>query len=780
MKKLTQVFGCLLLPWGGGSLVVGCGEVIVGEPFSNSTQGAPGKDQGAPGNSDQAAAGSGAANRAPEIVDLGPQFASPPPGPASSPALERCRGDFSLGYNTVPLWPTDGPAGPSLLVDVNGDGLLDQVTVIPGEARSLLLQTTGEFDEPIVSQLPLGNPSALDAVDFNDDGHTDLATATVFIDGTSSVRILFGDGTGRFFEGPATETFSSSPGCAAGDVDSDGSPDLIVEDRGMIRFLIHQGDGTFVEQTSLNVPFSSPPIYHDWNGDGALDIAVSVHDSSSANAILSIFLGKGDGEFVLSQSYPLGASVAETLATGDVNGDGVDDIVVDLGDTKGFSPGVAIVAGIGDGTFEDAVIHGPSQYPFPDDDLDSRPDIWEGRTIEGNGQDVLDLNGDGVLDVFVNETLFGAYAELRTSDGAGEGQSFSPMVPFVGQFRLGNFDGDSNLDLFIGSAPDGSFGGSDPYMIAQGDGTGAFVLLGTPPGNWRGHPAWTVDLNQDGLFDWLSFTSISGVMSPAFSPNGAPAILIQLARGGDTFTEETHPLSAAGVAASAGDLDGDGAMDVVVAASEGWGSFSFLDVLFGRGDGSFEFGPTTQVWPTDARLTSLFQLADLDRDGALDAIVEVNGVDTWVFYGDGTGSFPRVALGAIGVPLALADLNRDGRLDLVTEAASEGRTFYTLSLGQNDGTLGRSRAFYEVIDYVGPNGPTAVEDFDEDGTLDFLRGRTIFRGGGDGTFSCVAYRAPGEGAVADLNDDGALDIVYGQSVGGREGVVTILGKRSGR
>lgn len=779
MKKISEVLGCLLLPWGIAGLTLGCGEVIVGEPLQDGLKGdrsSTGGDQGAPGGSEQPASpGDSTENGAQTVVDLGSQTALASTGIQASPALEHCKSDFSLGYRTTPLVPLDENSR-SRLVDVNADGLLDQVFILGGEVRASLLRTTGEYDEPIVSRAQIGSPTGLAAADLDDDGHMDLATASVFDDGTSAVRVLLGNGAGQFSDSTEFETLSLSPGCATGDVNGDGSPELIVGDRERIRFFVHQNDGTFVEQAPLSVQYNSAPVYHDWNGDGALDVVVSEVEQSSAFVL--VFMGDGAGQFMLSGRYPVGDFVSVTIGTGDVDGDGVDDLAVDLGDTKGFSPGIAILIGNGDGTFEAPVSYsGVSQYPFPDEDLDSNPDVWEGSPIQSYAQDAIDLNGDGVLDVLVDESLYGAYAELRSEDAREEREIFSPAIPAAGRFLLGNFVGDAHLDLFIGSDASGGFSGTHRNTFAQGDGTGAFVLVEEGVlGGWESDPLWTVDLNEDGLSDWIHFDFTSDGPPISIPPGGPPAVVIQIVRADGTFTENTYPLSARGFAASAGDLNGDGTLDLVVAVSDAWGSSASLDVLFGQGDGTFVSGPTTQVWPTEASLTNVFQLADVDRDGALDAIVEIDGLSTWVLHGDGEGAFPRATLGAVGVPLAFGDLNRDGLRDLVAEAHAEGRTFYTLALAQSDGTLGASQAFHQVQNYEGTHSPSVIGDFDQDGIAEFLRGRTIFKGARGGKFSCVGYRAPGEGVIGDLNGDGVLDFVHGTTVGGRNGVSTILGE----
>lgn len=120
-------------------------------------------------------------------------------------------------------------------------------------------------------------------------------------------------------------------------------------------------------------------------------------------------------------------------------------------------------------------------------------------------------------------------------------------------------------------------------------------------------------------------------------------------------------LNGSGVAA--GDVDGDGRVDLFFAG------FSGASALW-RNVGLFRFTNIT----ASAGLASLTNfdatgaaLADVDGDGSLDLVVNTVGQGTWVFINDGSGRFTRKAplnLGRGGSSLALADVDGDGALDL--------------------------------------------------------------------------------------------------------------------
>jgi len=61
----------------------------------------------------------------------------------------------------------------------------------------------------------------------------------------------------------------------------------------------------------------------DFNGDGALDLAVANHDSNNA----SVLVGNGDGSFRAAQNFGAG-SLPFSVAVGDFNGDGLPDLAL--------------------------------------------------------------------------------------------------------------------------------------------------------------------------------------------------------------------------------------------------------------------------------------------------------------------------------------------------------------------------------------------------------------------------------------------------------------------
>jgi hypothetical protein len=138
------------------------------------------------------------------------------------------------------------------------------------------------------------------------------------------------------------------------------------------------------------------------------------------------------------------------------------------------------------------------------------------------------------------------------------------------------------------------------------------------------------------------------------------------------------PIDPASAAIESGDLDGDGDVDLVtflLAYPES------LATLLNDGAGNFAPGPVvpTAPWPI---WQDLFQLTDIDDDGALDAVLGSGRFE--VFYGDGAGGLePSVEWPVLNLwGMAIGDVTGDGRVDLV--AGSDGNVVVLANLGDRN------------------------------------------------------------------------------------------------
>ena len=326
-----------------------------------------------------------------------------------------------------------------------------------------------------------------------------------------------------------------------------------------------------------------------------------------------------------------------------------------------------------------------------------------------------------------------------------------------------------NQPLVPGSAAPGSSGFA---LTVNGTGFASGAVV-----NWNGSPRVTVLNSSSSLQATIGAADVAmagtasvTVANPA--PGGGTSNVvyfpIQEKSSLVTFARFEHTLSAVGVTA-VGDFNNDGKLDVAVGTRNSRFSGT-VAVYLGNGNGTFRAPiKTKSTIPIDVILAG-----DFNGDGKLDLVVaDSRGALGTVFLGNGDGTFTeKTPWGAGRIDaMAAADFNGDGNLDLyvATQGPPENRFF--IWLGNGDGTFSQS--------WVGPHpsgGNPAIGDFNGDGILDFAAGGWVFMGNGDGTFQKgVAYNPKNGGssvATADVNGDGKLDLIT-------DGISVLLGNGDG-
>lgn len=279
------------------------------------------------------------------------------------------------------------------LGDLNDDGNIDIVTSGAngglGFAAILLGQGGGLFSSS-GSYAAEGSISyAVTLSDLNDDGVLDLITAgsdSGSSNGYTTVRLGVGNGT--FGVATSYEThdmWGIAYDVALEDLNSDGVPDLVSaghsasSSRGGATVRLGVGDGTFGEKVMYDAFFGQALglTLADLDGDDVIDM-ITVGENLGVGSA-TVFMGVGDGTFTTGESYQTEPWLSTKITTGDLNGDGILDLV-----TTGYDGGqvgyTTVRFGVGDGTFGSATSYTASS---------------------GGSYDVAlaDLNQDGVLDV---------------------------------------------------------------------------------------------------------------------------------------------------------------------------------------------------------------------------------------------------------------------------------------------------------------------------------------------------------------------------------------------
>jgi hypothetical protein len=319
--------------------------------------------------------------------------------------------------------------------------------------------------------------------------------------------------------------------------------------------------------------------------------------------------------------YPAGGVRPSSVAVGDVDGDGVNDVVV----ANNVSNTVGVLAGDGAGGFRPAVTSATDEAPA--------------------AVAIGDVNGDGRADLAVANRLAGNVSILLGTAGGGFGAArgfAAGNQPFA--VSIGDVNGDGALDVVVANRI------SDDLSLLLGDGSGVFApAISIPAGNGPESLALG-DLDADGdldaalaLFDADQMSVVLNTGSGGFAP---PAL----------YTAGNGPMSVA-----LGDLRMDDRTDIAVA------NF-FTDnssVFFGEGAGVF----TRQAGFGAGEGPRSIAIDDLDADGDNDLAIADSDADTVsVLAGDGAGGFaPRVPFPAGDSPasIAIAELDGHGLPDIV-------------------------------------------------------------------------------------------------------------------
>jgi hypothetical protein len=248
--------------------------------------------------------------------------------------------------------------------EFTGEGRLDLATV--GEGTGLLV-LVGDGRGGFTPRTVPGAADvtrALVVVDVNRDRHADVIAAGSLPDGSADLRVLLGDGAGGFVAQSPMRVGSDAGSAAAGDLNGDGSTDLVLganaSNFSSIVVLLGDGTGRF---TALESPVAwresrtSGGVFQlalaDFNRDGRLDLAAGRANGPQ----LVLALGDGRGRFrQRARGWSTSNSYADSFAVGRFNRDRVPDIAVGAWryDATGRSTWISVLQSDGAGGWREA------------------------------------------------------------------------------------------------------------------------------------------------------------------------------------------------------------------------------------------------------------------------------------------------------------------------------------------------------------------------------------------------------------------------------------------
>ena len=424
--------------------------------------------------------------------------------------------------------------------DTNGDGIPDLIAANGGTVEVLFGNGNGTFRPGPSTKTGMASGPFF-AADLNSDGKVDLVLAGNLENGPWGIGVCLGNGNGTFQSGVFYQAGSDDalgyP--IVGDFNGDGIPDVAVGGPSGIWLFTGKGGGAFNPGVlAASLPTSNGRLgAADFNADHKLDLVATMPrggpDGSGAG--FAVLLGNGNGTFQTPQMFaePLGTNGlavgpltkgghpsialssnseaylyfgngargfsgprivslpgAGDLAIGDVNGDGIPDLV---------SSGVSVAFGIGAGKFSK-----PYSYP-----IDSSGGIY--NVV------LADLRNNGLTDI-VTDAQDAVSVLLSMGKGNYDDGAWTKVTGGAACGAAADFNRDGKPDLAVNTP------------------TGVAILLGT--GNAKAPLTTgatmalantgcllTGDLNGDGIPDLL-------VTTPT-------ALVAYLGNGDGTFTQKS-------------------------------------------------------------------------------------------------------------------------------------------------------------------------------------------------------------------------------------------------
>jgi uncharacterized repeat protein (TIGR01451 family) len=631
-----------------------------------------------------------------------------------------------------------------LKADLNNDALADYISSELNQFKVYLNNGSGYTLSQTIYENVLPN-SELKSGRVNADTYLDL----VLISG-NQLKIFINDGSGNF-DDPQSVTIPGAIALSVGKFDADNLLDVAGISSGNFFILHGAGTGAFNNQNNFSGLANQKSIAAgDYNADGLDDLAI-VGDS------LQVYLNTGADDFVAGVNYQTSGL---KLVSADFNNDNLPDLAfinnklivyVNKGDAS------FVLLGIYDGS---ATIWQSGTAVFSCDyNYDG---LWDIGAVFNDQRKVYQNLNNPFITYIAPGAVFAGATDF-TLKVYGSGFVANSVVRYNGTDKATTYVNSNELTVPISAADVNTVSTNDitVYNATQNAESSASFLY-VEPGFYDPQKITTGSSPKSGFSADFNNDEIPDL---AVVNSGSNNVSIFLGHGDGLFVNADPATVAVGTGPSSivgGDFNGDQNIDLAVA---NYGSNN-IKILAGNGSGGFtsiaDYGTGTQ--PTDV------VIADYNNDTFLDLIVANSGSNNLsVFSGNGSGGFSLAETISVGTqPRALQaiDITADGFIDIVT--ANYGSNNISVFTGDGSGVffpaspaiviVGSQPVDLAIADYNSDNLPDCLVVNSGSNTVSVLLGY------GTGSFAAASPATfntdlkPQAIISQNFNDDNYLDL----------------------